>query len=49
MTHHGVTEKHGYRRMYDDRADFQFYVDSDYKMIGYFESWIAYITGDNER
>ena len=47
--YHGVTEKHGYRRMYDDRADFQFYVDSDYKMIGYFESWIAYITGDNER
>ena len=46
---HGVTEKHGYRRMYDDRADFQFYVDSDYKMIGYFESWIAFITGDNER
>ena len=46
--HHGVTEKHGYRRMYDDRADFQFYVDSDYKMIGYFESWIAYITGDND-
>ena len=45
---HGVTEKHGYRRMYDDRADFQFYVDSDYKMIGYFESWIAYITGDND-
>ena len=47
--YHGVTEKHGYRRMYDDRADFQFYVDSDYKMIGYFESWIAFITGDNER
>ena len=46
--HHGVTEKHGYRRMYDDRADFQFYVDSDYKMIGYFESWIAYITSDSE-
>ena len=46
--YHGVTEKHGYRRMYDDRADFQFYVDSDYKMIGYFESWIAYITGDND-
>ena len=46
--HHGVTEKHGYRRMYDDRADFQFYVDSDYKMIGYFESWIAYITGNSE-
>ena len=47
--YHGVTEKCGYRKMYDDRADFQFYVDSDYKMIGYFESWIAYITGDNER
>jgi hypothetical protein len=46
--YHGVTEKHGYRRMYDDRADFQFYVDSDYKMIGYFESWIAYITGNSE-
>jgi hypothetical protein len=34
--YHGVSEKHAYRRLYDDRADFTFYVDSDYKIITFF-------------
>lgn len=48
----GVTERHAYRRQYDDRADFTFYVDSgrqegNYNIIWFFESWISYIV--NER
>jgi hypothetical protein len=29
----GVTERHAYRRLYDDRSDFTFYVDSEYRII----------------
>jgi hypothetical protein len=43
---HGVSEKHVYRRLYDDRADFTFYVDSDYKIITFFENWIAFCAGE---
>jgi hypothetical protein len=44
----GVTEKHAYRRLYDDRADFSFYVDAEeYYVINFFESWIGYAV--NER
>jgi hypothetical protein len=40
---HGVKEKHAYRRMYDDRADFTFYVDAnEYYVIRFFEAWIGY-------
>jgi hypothetical protein len=45
--YHGVSEKHAYRRLYDDRADFTFYVDSDYKIIHFFENWIAFCSGEN--
>jgi hypothetical protein len=45
--YHGVSEKHAYRRLYDDRADFTFYVDSDYKIITFFENWIAFCAGEN--
>jgi hypothetical protein len=44
----GVTERHAYRRQYDDRIDFTFYVDSNYKIINFFESWIAYCVGEND-
>jgi hypothetical protein len=47
--YHGVSEKHAYRRLYDDRADFTFYVDRDYKIIYFFENWISYIVGENNR
>lgn len=40
--YHGVSEKHVYRRLYDDRADFTFYVDSDeYYVIRFFEAWMS--------
>jgi len=38
----GVTERHAYRRQYDDRTDFTFYVDRDYRILNFFESWISY-------
>lgn len=44
---HGVSEKHAYRRLYDDRSDFTFYVDSEeYYVIRFFESWIAYCVNE---
>jgi len=50
----GVTENYAYRRAYDNRADFSFYVDynsekTPYSVILLFESWIAYASGENER
>ena len=42
----GVTQKHAYRRLYDDRADFTFYVDNQYSQIRIFEGWIRYIAGE---
>jgi hypothetical protein len=43
----GVSEKHAYRRLYDDRADFSFYVDAeDYYPIRFFESWIGYAVNE---
>lgn len=43
--YHGVSEKMAYRRMYDESADMTFYVDRDYKVVEFFESWIDYISG----
>ena len=41
----GVTEKHVHRRIFDDRIDLTFYVDSGlYQPIRFFEDWMAYIT-----
>jgi len=42
----GVTERHAYRRMYDDRADFTFYVDKDYTSLTFFEIWMEYIVNE---
>ena len=45
----GVTEKFAYRRVYDDRIDFTFYVDADnYLPIKFFECWIKYIAGESK-
>ena len=42
---HGVTERHAYRRIFEEQTDFTFYVDSsDYTPIKFFERWIEYIT-----
>jgi len=47
----GITERIGYRRQYDDRADFTFYVDhgtvnGGYNAIKLFEAWIRYAMGE---
>lgn len=44
----GVTERHAYRRQYDDRIDFTFYVDHDYKVIKFFETWMSWIVGEDQ-
>lgn len=46
---HGITERYAYRRSYDDRMDFTFYVDRDYRPINLFESWMAFIAGEKSR
>lgn len=41
----GVTLRHAYRRLYDDTANFTFYVDAQrYYIIRLFEAWLSYIT-----
>ncbi len=43
----GVTERHAYRRQFDDRIDLTFYCDADqYLPIRFFEAWIKYITNE---
>jgi hypothetical protein len=42
----GQTERHAYRRTYDDRIDLTFYVDTDYDIIKYFQAWTTYINND---
>lgn len=48
----GVTQRHAYRRLYDDRVDFTFYVNATssagkgYDQIRYFEAWMRYISGE---
>lgn len=45
--YHGSTHRHAYRRLFDDRIDFTFYVDAvSYLPIRYFETWIKYIAGE---
>jgi len=44
----GVTEKHAYRRMYDDRIDLTFYVDAEsYLPIRFFEMWMRSIVNED--
>jgi hypothetical protein len=44
----GVTERHAYRRIYDDRIDLTFYVNAeDYLPIRFFETWIKYIVDES--
>ena len=43
----GVTERHVYRRIYDDRTDLTFYTDAEqYLPIRFFEAWMNYITNE---
>ena len=46
----GVTEKHAYRRMFDDTINFTFYVDADkYLPIRFFETWMRGIMNEDEK
>jgi hypothetical protein len=51
--HTGVTERYAYRRSYDDRADFTFYVDhgrddGNYNILWFFEKWMQYIANEQD-
>ena len=44
----GVTERHAYRRVFDDRINLTFYVDaSNYLPIKFFETWHSYIMNES--
>ncbi len=44
----GVTERHAYRRVFDDRVNFTFYVNADnYLPIRFFEAWKSYIMNED--
>jgi hypothetical protein len=44
----GVTERHAYRRVYDEGIDFTFYVDAkNYLPIRFFETWIKFIVDES--
>ena len=47
----GVTERHGYRRMYDETIDFTFLVtvNSGYKQIRFFDYWMKFICGEIDK
>jgi hypothetical protein len=47
----GITERFAYRKQYDDRADFTFYVDhgrqnGNYNLILFFEEWIRHVVNE---
>jgi hypothetical protein len=42
----GITQRHAYRRLYDDRIDFTFYVNQTYDQIRFFERWMQFISGE---
>jgi len=45
----GVTERHAYRRVFDDRVNFTFYVNADnYLPIRFFEAWKSYIMNEEQ-
>lgn len=46
----GVTERHVHRRIYDDRIDLTFYIQSDrspYNALKFFEAWMKYTTNES--
>ena len=44
----GVTETHAYRKVFDNRIDITFYVDSEYHLsIQFFELWMKFIAGED--
>jgi len=47
--YHGVTEKMAYRRDYDEVLDLEFYVDRNYNVVEFFDSWIDFISGQGNQ
>ena len=46
----GVTERHAYRRIYDETIDLTFYVDADnYLPIIFFETWMNGIVNEDQK
>ena len=44
----GVTERHAYRRMFDESMDFTFYVDGEnYLPIKFFEKWMKGVMNED--
>lgn len=44
----GVTQEFAHTRLYTD-MDLTFYVDSDYSVLRFFEGWMDYISGGNDK
>jgi hypothetical protein len=45
----GVTERHAYRRVFDDRVNLTFYVNAEnYLPIRFFEAWQSYIMNEGQ-
>ena len=45
----GVTERHAYRRIYDETIDLSFYVDAaNYLPVQFFETWISEILNEDQ-
>ena len=40
---YGVTQKHAYRRQFDNSIDLTFFIDKDYQTLYTFEGWMEYI------
>ena len=44
----GISEQYAHTRLYVD-SDFTFYVDTNYKMIKFFEGWMDWISGTDQK
>ena len=45
----GVTERHAYRRIYDETIDISFYIDAaNYLPVQFFETWISEILNEDQ-
>ena len=45
----GVTERHAYRRIYDETIDLSFYIDAaNYLPVQFFETWISEIVNEDQ-
>ena len=47
--YHGVSEQMAYRRQYDETLQLEFYVDRDYNVVEFFDSWIDFISGQGNQ